>query len=83
MTKSNPASTAPAFYTTADVCRLLNIGITKFKELRSSGGFGVRPLRLGKKILYPAAELQSWIDASTEAGRFITFDQWQKVRAAR
>ena len=80
---NNPTPTAPAFLDTKEVCQTFNYGLTKFKELRASGGFGVKPLRAGKKLLYPAAEIQSYIEASTQAGHFITFDKWQKMRGVK
>jgi hypothetical protein len=74
-------SIKPAFYTRAQVAAMLNVCLSAFDNMRAAGYFGVKHLQAGRKVLFPAAEVDRYIQASTQAGGFITFDQWQARKA--
>ncbi|OXU15726.1 excisionase family DNA-binding protein [Sedimentisphaera salicampi] len=69
------------YLTTKQVAQRLNVGRTKFFESLSSGTFGVRPLRFGKKLLFDSAELDDYFETSKEKGRFLTADEWRNVKS--
>lgn len=67
----------PAFLTIPQTYGKMNIGKTLFFSLRSRGIFGVKPVRIGRKVLYPAAEIERYILAVGAAKRYITASEWQ------
>lgn len=49
------------------VCRMLGIGQTLFYDLRASGKFPIRPVRLGRAVRYNLREVERWIEAGCPA----------------
>jgi len=45
------------------VCQLLSIRPTHFFDLRASGKFPVKSVRLGRSVRYPRAEIERWVEA--------------------
>jgi excisionase family DNA binding protein len=71
----------PSFYVRTQVARKMNVSVSTIDNMRASGHFGVKHLQAGRKVLFPAAEVDEYLQASAEAGRFLTFDQWQERKA--
>jgi predicted DNA-binding transcriptional regulator AlpA len=80
MRNNQQTTTEPAFLTIAQTCERLNIKKTLFFEQRSRGTFGVKPVRIGRKVLYPAAEIEQYIEASAAAGKLIPAREWRNQR---
>ncbi|OXU15155.1 helix-turn-helix domain-containing protein [Sedimentisphaera salicampi] len=76
-----PKQAESAMLTSGQVRAKLNVGKTLFYEMLSDGRIGVRPLRAGRKLLFPAAELERWFEASIEAGGFIPADRWRQYKS--
>ena len=68
------------FLNVAQVCELLNIGKSAFYGLQRSNQFGVMPIKIGRRVLYSAAELDAYIRQSTLAGAMITRRIWQEQK---
>lgn len=56
-----------------DVCRTLSLGKTTLYALISTGQFPIRPVRFGRKTLYPAEQVKQWVRQGCPASA-----QWQK-----
>lgn len=77
MSKTTPAI-EPALLTVEQTYTYLGIGKTLFYSMQSSARFGVLPLRLGKRVLYRRAELDSYIEAGMPSRKV-----WQEIKKQR
>jgi excisionase family DNA binding protein len=71
----------PLLLDVKQVCQLLNIAVSTFYGLLSSEKLGIIPLRGGgKKLLYSRHEVEQYVKASTQRGKFIKRSEWQIIR---
>lgn len=57
------------------VAQALGLSTSGFYQLRASGRFGPRPLRLGRSVRYRRDELAAWVDAGCPS-----LERWQAMR---
>lgn len=58
----------------ADVAKLLNLSLRHVNNLNASGRLP-RPIRLGRSVRWPRAELEAWIAAGAPSRQ-----EWDKMR---
>lgn len=56
-----------------DVCRVLSVGKTTLYGLIATQQFPIRPVRFGRKTLYPMHEVERWVQEGCPASA-----QWEK-----
>jgi predicted DNA-binding transcriptional regulator AlpA len=58
-----------------EVCRRLSICKTKLHAMIRGGQFPIRPVRMGRAVRYPVAELNAWVSAGCPAA-----DRWRAMQ---
>ena len=67
----------PALLTIPQVCQYLNISKAEFYKIKTTGAFGLLPIKLGtcRKVLYSRAELDAYVKSGCPHRK-----KWQEER---
>lgn len=62
-----PMQTEPLLIDSKAICSLLGIGQSLFFDLKASGKFPIRPVRLGRAVRYDRKAVEKWVAAGCPA----------------
>lgn len=68
----------PELLTVEQTCQFLNTSRALLYSCLSSEAFGIIPIRIGRKVLFPRKELQDYIDAGMPPRT-----KWQAMKQAK
>ena len=61
-----------------EAATMIGISPASFYRLRSAGGFGPTPLRLGGRVMFKVSEITEWVNQNCPDAR-----TWQALQATR
>lgn len=67
--KSPAAAVAPLLVGGREAARMIGLSPASFYRLRSAGGFGPEPLRLGGRVVFKVSEITEWVSANCPDAR--------------
>ena len=73
----------PLFYGRRDLASAIAVSTATLARLESAGKIGPRPIRLGGRVLYEAAECCEWARSRGPDGELLDRASWQAFAEAR